>query len=311
MKRQRHYISSIVTVAALLLTLILGAPTAGQNAATPKLRTISLGLVSAASQKEIEEHFHSFARYVATRLSSTLEIEGRVVVAPTALQLAKLLEEKRVDFYMESAYPTYVINRQGAAAVVLRRWKSGLTEYRGLIFAKSGSGTLRPEDLRGKMIAFEDPGSTSGYFLPKLFLLRKGFRLVEKPGPEAKVAPGEVGYIFASSYVNTVDLVLSKRIAAGAFSSDDYGAIDDKQRAEIIVLAETETFPRHLVSTRKDLEPTIKNRLKDILLSMHQDEEGRGILKQIDNTTKFDLLPGGEEMMRRNLVELFRPRRRN
>jgi phosphonate transport system substrate-binding protein len=78
--------------------------------------------------------------------------------------LAKLLDEKKVDFYMESAYPTYLINRQGAAVLILRCWKSGMEEYRGLVFTKGISGAIRLEDLRGKMIAFEDPGSTSGYF---------------------------------------------------------------------------------------------------------------------------------------------------
>lgn len=44
----------------------------------------------------------------------------------------------------------------------------------------------------------------------------------------------------------------------------------------------------------------------DPLLAMHQDDEGRKILEKFDNTSKFDLLPGGEEAMRRKLVELFR-----
>jgi hypothetical protein len=38
---------------------------------------------------------------------------------------------------------------------------------------------------------------------------------------------------------------------------------------------------------------------------MHQDDEGRRILQQTDNPTKFDLLPGGEEKVRRQLIELF------
>jgi hypothetical protein len=49
-------------------------------------------------------------------------------------------------------------------------------------------------------------------------------------------------------------------------------------------------------------------RLSDILLNMHQDDEGQKILRQADNTTKFDLLPGGEEAFRRKLLELYRPR---
>ena len=105
-----------------------------------------------------------------------------------------------------------------------------------------------------------------------------------------------------------MNLVLSKRVAAGAFSDDDYGALDGSRKADIIILAQTDLFPRHLVSVRKDLDPMVKNRLKEVLLAMNQEDEGRSIMQQTDNTTKFDLLPGGEESVRRKLVETFRAR---
>ena len=57
-------------------------------------------------------------------------------------------------------------------------------------------------------------------------------------------------------------------------------------------------------------DPRVPNNIhgKEILLGMHQDEAAKKILQQTDNTTKFDLLPGGEETVRRKLVELYRPR---
>jgi phosphonate transport system substrate-binding protein len=243
---------------------------------------------------------------VARKLGSGEETEGKVVIVSTPLQMAKVLEEKKVDFYMESPYPTYLVNKQGAAIVLLRRWKSGMTEYRGLIFSKKDSEINRLEQLRGKMLAFEDPGSTSGYFLPKVLLLKKGFKLFEKSSPDAKVGPKEIGYVFASTDANVVNLVLSRTVAAGAFSDDDYGALEGSKKAELLILAQTDLFPRHLVSVRKDLNPMIRNRLKEVLLAMSQEEEGRRIMQQADNTTKFDLLPGGEEQVRRKLVETFR-----
>ena len=103
-------------------------------------------------------------------------------------------------------------------------------------------------------------------------------------------------------------LVLANRVAGGAFSSDDYLMLDEKRKAGVTILAKTEMFPRHLVSVRKDLDPLVKTRLKEVLFSMHQDEAGRSIMQKIDNTTKFDVLPGGEEIIRRKLVETFRPR---
>jgi phosphonate transport system substrate-binding protein len=280
----------------------------GQTQEKVRAETLSLGIVFQGPREPIEEHFRDLVGYVARKLSSTPDIKGRVVVAPTALQLAKLLEEKQVDFYMESPYPTYLINRQGAATLLLRRWKGGMAEYRSILFTNKDSGITRLEDLRGKIVAFEDPGSTSGYFLPKLFLLKKGFRLTEKPGLEAKVSLKEIGYIFIYSAENIASLVRSKKVAAGAISNDDYDGLGKQVIADISVLGETEKLPRHLVSIRKDLRPAVTKRLKEILLSMHQDDEGRKILQQTDNTTKFDSLPGGEEMVRRRLVELFRPR---
>ena len=304
--RRRHPIYQVFGVTGLLCSLIYGPATAAQNTGPVKVKTITLGLVSGTSQKEIEAHFQNFVRYVARKLGSGAETEGKVVIVPTPLQMAKFLEEKKVDFYMESPYPTYVINKQGAAMLLLRRWKSGMAEYRGLIFSKKSDGTTRLEELRGKMIAFEDPGSTSGYFLPKVLLLKKGFKLSEKSKPDAQVGPKEIGYIFASTDANVVNLVLSRKVAAGAFSDDDYGALEGTKKADILILAQTELFPRHLVSVRKDLDPKVKNRLKEVLLGMNQEDEGRNIMRQADNTTKFDLLPGGEELVRRKLVETFR-----
>ena len=304
----RHPIAQLFALTVLSLSVISGPATAGQTTGPVKVKSLTLGLVSATSQKEIEAHFQNFVRYVARKLGAGPETEGKVIIVPTPLQMAKFLEEKKIDFYMDSPYPTYLINKQGAAILLLRRWKSGMAEYRGVIFSRKDSEINRLEQLHGRMMAFEDPGSTSGYFLPKVLLLKKGFKLSEKSGLDAKIGPKEIGYVFASTESNVANLVLSRRVAAGAFSNDDYGALDGPKKAEIIILAQTDLFPRHLVSVRKDLNPLVKNRLKEVLLAMNQEEEGRNIMQQTDNTTKFDLLPGGEELVRRKLVETFRSR---
>jgi phosphate/phosphite/phosphonate ABC transporter binding protein len=301
MKRQRRR-RSVTVIAALLFGVILGSNTAGQTPYRVETKTISLGIVSEIRQKEIEEHYRDFVDYVARKLS----YEGKVIIASTPPELAKLLGQQKVDFYMESTYSTYVINDlQGAGRLLLRRWQRGKPEYQSLIFAQRNSGVNRLDDLRGKIIVFEDPESTSGYFLPKFFLLRNGFKLSEKSRLEAGVAPGEIGYVFASSQEKLVDWVLTKQAAGGAFSDDDYAKLDEKTKADVGVLAQTERLPRHLVSVRKDMAPALADRLKAILLAMSEDDEGRRILQKTGETTKFDMLPEGEEGMRRRLLETF------
>jgi len=304
--RQTRRLAFAYAIAALLFDITLGSHVMGQTPGGVEAKTITLGIVAPMNQKEVEEHFRDFVRYVARKLSSASAIEGRIVVAPTQSGLANLLTEQKVDFYMESPYPTYLINNvYGAGKLLLRRWKGGMAEYHALIFTKKNSETRRLEDLRGKIIAFEDPGSTSGHFLPKFFLSRRGFKLSEKTRIEPNVSPGEVGYIFVYSRDKIVDLVLIKSVAAGAFSNDDYATLDERKKSDITILAETDRLPRHLLSIRRDLAPVLVNRLEKLLLSMHQDPEGRLILQRIDGTTKFDALPGGELAMRQRLLDTF------
>ena len=302
--KQKFVRAIVYGIVFFVANVLAGVPARGQAPGSTEGNTLTLGIVSEVNQQEIAAHFQDFVRYLARRISST--IDGRVVVTPTPAQLADLLREKKVDFYMDSPYPTYIINGvHGAGKVLLRRWKNGMAEYESLIFTRRDGETKSLADLRGKVIAFEDPGSTSGYFLPKLFLSRMGFKLSQQNGIGAPASPGNIGYVFAYTQEKLIDLVLTKQAAAGAFSNDDYGVLDEKKKADITVLAETERLPRHLLSIRTDMPSALAERLEQVLLAMHEDPEGRLILARTDETTKFDELPGGEEMMRRRLLETF------
>jgi phosphate/phosphite/phosphonate ABC transporter binding protein len=284
-----------------LFTVILSAYLSGQAQAD----TLTLGIAAETDQKAIEAHFQDFVRYLARKLSSTSKTEGKIVIVPTQARLANLLNERRADFYMESSHPTYMINDvYGAGKLLLRRWKGGMADYHASIFTAKNSATKRLEDLRGKIIAFEDPESTSGYFLPRLLLTRKGFK-VSQAQLGANVPAGEVGYVFAGTQEKLIDLVLTNKVAAGAFSSDDYAALNAGKKSEINILAETASLPRHLVSVRKSLSPKVTKALENALLAMHQDAEGRSILQKADGTTKFDPLPGGELAVRRQLLDTY------
>jgi phosphate/phosphite/phosphonate ABC transporter binding protein len=303
--RQGRRLAVVYAIATVLFNIFLCFHALGQTTdVDPK--KLTLGIVSPVNQKEIEEYFRDFVRYVARKVAASQLIEGSIIVAPSQSVLAKLLAEGKVDFYMESPYPTYLINNiYGAARLFLRRWKGGMADYYAVIFTRRTSEMRRLEDLRGKIIAFEDPGSTSGHLLPKYFLSRLGFKLSEKSRIEPNVSAGEVGYIFAYSQDKLVDLVLTKQVAAAAFSNDDYATLGKRKKSDIRILAETEKLPRHLVSVRKDLDPALANRLEKILLSMDKDPEGRLILQRTDGTTKFDEFPGGEAAMRQRLLDTF------
>jgi phosphonate transport system substrate-binding protein len=311
MRRQTFQLLVLPAVVALVCGFFVANAT-GQTPATVKPQTLSLGIVTEFNRTQIAENFQDFVRYLAARLSSVSDLDAKVVIAPTLFQLARLIEQKKIDFYMESPYPTYLVNDvHGVAKLLLRRWKGGMAEYRSLIFTKRNGEINRLEDLRGKVLVFEDPESTSGHFLPRSFLTRKGFKFIDKSRFNPDASPTDIGYLFANSPEKVVDMVLTKKVAAGAFSDDDYAKLDSRKRSDITILAETERLPRHLLSVRKDFPPSLVDRLEKILLSMHEDNQGRRILKKADDTTKFDALPEGQAGLRRRLSEIFHNSRKN
>jgi ABC-type phosphate/phosphonate transport system substrate-binding protein len=86
----------LYVILALLFTL--GRNAAGQTSDRLEIKTISLGIVSETHQKEIQEHFRDFVDYVARKLSSALAVEGKVVIAAKAAELAVLLEQGASTF---------------------------------------------------------------------------------------------------------------------------------------------------------------------------------------------------------------------
>jgi len=311
MKQHRSFPRAILSL-VLFVKVSFGAQALVLSQESFAPNRITLGLVSASQQQEITDYFEPFATYIARKIFAAPGAQGKVLVVSSLPELAKLLDQKSVDFYMESAYPTYIVNQvHGAGRVLLRRWKGGVAEYRSLIVTAKDSGIDRLESLRGKQVAFEDPESTSGYFLPKFFLQRNGFKLSPVTDTVSQVSPAAITYMFAGTTDKVLDFVLARQVSAGAMSDDDFSFLEPQKKDRLNVLAQTDLLPRHLVSVRKDLSQEASERLAAILQGMHNDAGGRQILSKMDNTMKFDNLPGGEEAMRRRLLEtFFDPQRR-
>jgi phosphonate transport system substrate-binding protein len=137
--------------------------------------------------------------------------------------------------------------------MLLQRWKRGVDEYHTVFFTKQDSGISRLKDLKGKMIAFKTPFSSSGYFLPKLVLVQAELRVVPKSEAAAPVDPEEVGYVFSGADENTVMWVLKEKVSAGVIDHHRFPTEAKGSLPSLQVIYQTFAMPRHLVSYRVDL----------------------------------------------------------
>jgi phosphonate transport system substrate-binding protein len=279
------------------------APIAPVNASPEQ--TITIGVVSDDPADEIAT-FQPLADYLAKKLAGQNILAGKIVVAATPEEMAAKLESGEVDLFFESPYGAVQAYEEASAIPLLRRWKGGIDEYYAVIVTLNSGSINRLGDLNGKMIAFEDPTSTSGYILPKALFAKQGYTVAEKNEATASVEPEEIGYFFAGSTENALALLLANKVDAVAVQSDDYEDFPPEQKDQTKVIGQTQAVPRHLVMASPRLKAAFLKAISAVLTDMENSEEGMSVLELTEQTTRFDVFPPlGPQQTMVGLVELF------
>lgn len=277
----------------------ISTPAASPTPIASENEAIVLADISDEPTRHIEE-FQPLADYLAAHLGEGGV--GEVKIAPDMPTMAKWIAAGEVDIYFDSPYPAMIVGDESGAQPILRRWKDNVSEYHTVIFARSDRGVKTLADLRGKTIAFEDNFSTSGYMLPLAHMTEAGLDLVEKAEATQQVASDQVGYFFDE---NGIQWVLSDRVAAAAVSSEDFAEIPEATRQQLIVLARTESLPRHLVMVSPKLDADRQAAIATILKNMDETAEGRAVLQQFEETAQFDDFPQGAEAALARMRSLY------
>jgi len=264
-------------------------------------RPFVIGAISNKAKKHIK--FTSpLANYLATRLSHYGYGQGKVVVVQTINEMAELLRTGQVDLVSETLFSVLELQEKTGAKLLLKRWKNNADAYSSVIFVRKDSNISSLDDLRGKIIAFEDRASSSGYFLPVTMLLSKGYELHSLSSPDQPVPEGKIGYVFAKDILkvaNEISIsswVYRRVVDAGAFSNLNWDEDEDmpwKFRSEIRILLESDPYPRNLLLARPSMEEQERNEIKQILLTAHTTKKGKKALKRYQKTSKFEELDKG------------------
>lgn len=267
-------------------------------------KTIILGDIS-DDPGEVIEGTQPLADYVADQLSDFGYSEGQVRIARSMGEMSQLLKNGEVDLYFDSVYPATIVSDNSGAELILRRWRYGVSSYQTVIFASSDSGITSIEDLPGHVIAMDAPYSTSGFFLPAVHIVEKGYSLVGKKSYNDPVDDVNIGFVFSYDDENTLQWVLDGSVVAGA--TDDYHfdtAFSDTISDKLIELARTESVPRQVVVARSGLDPELLQAIRQILITAHETDVGQTALEAFQ-TSQFDEFPEGIEIAINRMREMM------
>ena len=228
--------------------------------------------------------------YVVPRLASVGIRSGRILMARDLQQMTSYLRRGQVDWINETAGNAGLLERRGVATSFLVTEREGATRYRSVFFVRRDSPVRTLADLAGRSVGFQNPYSTSAYYLPAAELLDHGMKLEVLLSPMDKPAPGAVGYLFARTELNITTWVHKRLVDAGVFSNLDWA---NPQRMpptfaqDFRIVARTADVPRALMLTRKGMDPKVEARLREVLMEASADPDAGEVLRRFIGTSRF------------------------
>ena len=224
----RHFLLFIVslTVLAACSGVIEPELESATEAAPVKDMAIVLGDISDEPAETIDGT-QPMADYLAAQLSDYGITHGEVKIAPDLDTMIQWMADGEVDIYFDSPYPVLVVSQKTGAVPILRRWKYGVSAYHSVFIARKDSGLSSLADLQGRMVAFEEAFSTSGFMLPLSYLVEQDMNPVEKENSESAVAPDEVGYVFSTADNTTIQWIVSGVVPIGVIDNVTFDILTD------------------------------------------------------------------------------------
>jgi phosphonate transport system substrate-binding protein len=170
---------------------------------------------------------------------------------------------------------TYALAHRKLGVEVLARPEGpdGTSTYHGLIFVREDSGIRTIREMKGKRFAFVDKATTAGYLLPLAYFMKHGIADYKTYFRET---------YFTGTHQDTIYDVLNKKADIGAAKNTIYKRISNADRRitnELVILEKSPDVPENGLAVRKGLDDSLKNRLKEALLTMHDDPTGKNILR--------------------------------
>jgi phosphonate transport system substrate-binding protein len=184
----------------------------------------------------------------------------------------------------------HAIQKLGIEPIARPIWIDGTSSYHGYVFVRKDSGIQNVRDMKGKTIAFVERATTAGYVFPLAYLKEHGVRDLDGYFEE---------YYFAGSHDATIAAVLDRRADIGCAKNTIYNLVagsDPRIENEVVILANSATVPSNGLGLRPDLDPAIRQKLRDVLLGMAEDPSGRRALEEFGairfiSTTREDYQP--------------------
>ncbi len=159
-----------LSLSLLLLCQFFPGKTSAQFSALPAPKEITIGFIPLLGPEQTRRKFEPLIAH----LEKTLGIKVKIVVPNSYLNLIEALQSNKMEFaYMGPANYVEAARLTGAKAIAVELSVDGKPGYHCIIISSKKSGITSLDQAQGKVFAFTDPDSSSGFLIPNVYFIRE------------------------------------------------------------------------------------------------------------------------------------------
>ena len=207
-------------------------------------------------------------------LASKMDREVEVVLRKSYREVMDLLNSGAIDFAWICGFP-YIQKREPESLQLLTvPVYRGAPRYHSYIIVPQNSPYKRFSDLKGKIFAFSDPDSNSGFLYPQELMV------AQEEQPETYFRQT----FFTFNHAETVQAVSEQFADGGAVDSyiwEYLASFRPEMTEKTRIIKKSPSFGFPPIVVRMGMDPETVRSMKTTLENMHQDVTGKALLSQL------------------------------
>lgn len=164
--------------------------------------------------------------------------------------------------------------KMGVEVIARPEDENGKSTYHGLILVRKDSGIKNVAGMKGRRFAFVDQGTTAGYLFPIRYFKGYGIADYERYLREVYYAGTHEDAIYDVMH-GKADIAAAKNTVYERMAMDNSKITED-----LAILARSPEVPENCLALKEGISESTKSKLKNTMLTMHLDPEGRKVLKR-------------------------------
>ena len=235
--------------------------------------------------RKLDQAFAPLMRHLERQIGGVrFDLEG----ASSFPQFEEKLHGRKLDYAMPNPYQAILAQEKGYRVIAQA---GDSADFRGIFIVRKDGGIREPADLKGKAVAYPAPSALAAGMMPRLWLATQGL---------------DVNRDVTSRYVGSQESAILNtymgQAAAGATWPPPWRAFQKAHPAEasqLRVIWETPPLINNAVMARDDLPADLVDKVRSVLLHLHEDEQGRQVLAAMETARIHPATDASYEVVRR------------